>query len=640
MDSVPAIMCGLAGFWPAQGVHTDEDRAVAERMQASLRHRGPDDGGIWIGKSDEPVLVHRRLSVLDLSPAGHQPMASRSGRFLLLYNGEIYNHLELRAALPARTPWRGSSDTETLLEMVEETGLVSTLQRCVGMFALALWDRTEKTLWLARDRLGEKPMYYGVSNGIFFFGSELKSLRAHPGFAAEIDREALAEYLRRSYVPAPRSIYQGIRKLKPATLLQVRQGGRDLAETTYWDLATVAEEGRRHPFQGREEAAVEELEHLLRRSVRGQKIADVPLGAFLSGGLDSSMITALLQAESGQPVRTFTVALEDPRYDESGDAGKVARHLGTRHEELRLTPREVLPVVPELPRIYDEPFADSSQIPTLLVCRFARTQVTVSLSGDGGDELLGGYNRHAWAPLLWQRLRRIPRPLRRAMAPLLTAIPSGWWDRCPTFSIPGVSALQHRMPAVKIRKIARILSSADPRDFYERLATHGPVSPPAKPVKTESDLDFRSWMMLKDAQTYLPDDILVKVDRAAMAVSLETRMPFLDHRLVAFAWRLPMAMKVDGLQTKKILRQLLGRYVPRALFTRPKMGFGIPLGDWLRGPLREWAGDLLHEPSLHRSGYLPAAALQKTWREHQSGQADQTEELWSALMFQAWLQTA
>lgn len=642
-------MCGMSGFWQ-QGVSTEGMVATALTMANRIAHRGPDDSGVWVDADVGIALAHRRLSILDLSPAGHQPMLSASGRWVIAYNGEVYNHLDVRKELDAAgaaPAWRGHSDTETLLAGIEAWGVDATLKRCVGMFAFAAWDRTERSLWLARDRIGEKPLYYGWQGDTFLFGSELKALRAHPAFKANVDRGALALYLRHNYVPGPYSIHQGIFKLPAGTWLKLEAGQRDATPTVYWSLADVAERGTADPFRGSDAEAVDELARLLGKAVAGQCMADVPLGALLSGGIDSSLITALTQAQSTRPIRTFTIGFEDKSYDEAGYAHAIAMHLGTEHTELQLTAADALNLVPRLPEIYDEPFADSSQIPTHLVMALARRHVTVALSGDAGDEFFGGYNRYFLGPSAWKKIGWMPAPLRRMAGAAMTAIPAHTLN---TVVGPISRHLGIGQPGDKAHKLGqrlRYVQNLD--DLYVSLVTEWPDAehmvvsgriPPNLLDDRERWPNFQdpvARMMALDGLSYLPDDILVKVDRAAMAVSLETRAPFLDRDVVAFAWRLPLSMKLRDGRGKWLLRQLLDRHVPRALIERPKMGFGIPLDHWLRGPLRDWAGDLLAEDRLRREGYLRPEAITRTWRAHLRGEGSFGYRLWSVLMFQAWL---
>ena len=635
-------------------------------MVDRLAHRGPDDVGVWLDHGAEVALAHRRLAVVDLSPAGHQPMRSASGQRVLVFNGEIYNHQDLRRQLNADCQgisWRGHSDTETLLAAIECWGLEDALRVSTGMFALALWDREDRALWLARDRIGEKPLYYGRQNGVFLFGSELKALAAHPAFAGDIDRGALAQLLRYGYVSSPGSIYEGIRKLPPGTCLRMAVGAAsrqvgDLPEPRpYWSLQDAITVGRAGPFQGAPEEAVDVLDDLLLRAVRRQMVADVPLGAFLSGGIDSSAVVALMQAQSTQPVRTFTIGFDEAEHDEAPYARAVASHLGTEHTELYVSARQVLDVVPRLPNLFDEPFADPSQIPTFLVAEMARQHVVVALSGDGGDELFGGYESYSLVPRMWTSWRRrwlfdVPLPLRRLGEGAILTLASGSGTALG-------ERLLRRLPPIygrrwtpdRLRKLAAMVTSRTREEFYWRSRSFWP-SPHAmmrgtsssgavmnEPASFAGALEFAEWMMAVDTLSYLPDDILVKVDRAAMAVSLETRAPFLDHDVVEFVWRLPLRIRV--VENKWILRQVLCKYLPMRLVDRPKAGFGVPLGSWLRGPLRDWAEALLDERRLREEGFFDPGPVRRTWlallKAHDE-YAGLAQRLWNILMFQAWLE--
>ncbi len=652
-------MCGFAGFLGAQGWRNEaEGVALLQRMANTIVSRGPDDAGYWFAPlADSGIgLAHRRLSILDLSPAGHQPMACHTGRFTLAFNGEIYNHLDLRRELQTAghaPQWRGHSDTETLLAGFVAWGVQATLQRCTGMFAFALWDKTEQVLTLARDRLGEKPLYYGWQGAgdgaCFLFGSELKALKSHPAFAAPIDRNALCLLMRHNYINAPHSIYQGIYKLLPGHVLTVSMRQREPVLTQYWSLPEVAERGVAQPLQGNAEQVTDQLEALLKSAVAQQMLADVPLGAFLSGGIDSSTVVALMQAQSDRPVKTFTIGFNEEGYNEAVHAKAVARHLGTEHTELYVTAKQALDVIPKLPQLYCEPFSDSSQIPTFLVSQLARQNVTVALSGDAGDELFCGYSRYTQARDLWGKVSRIPHGLRAPAAAGIRALSPAAWNALLS-PVRGLlpSSLRQANMGDKLHKGAALLSAEQVDELYLKLVTHwepeGLVLKGQEPHTALrgqplalSGLDAVQRMMALDAITYLPGDILTKVDRAAMGVSLETRVPFLDHRVVEFAWRVPQAMKLHDGVGKWILRQVLYRHVPQAMIERPKMGFGVPIGDWLRGPLRAWAEELLDENKLRQQGFLNPAPIRQKWAEHLSGQRNWQHHLWDVLMFQAWL---
>ena len=599
-------------------------------MTDTLHHRGPDDCGEWSDASCGIALGHKRLSIVDLSPLGHQPMQSQSGRHVATYNGEIYNHDELRADLKnAGRAFRGRSDTEVLVEALDQWGVTETVRRSNGMFAFAVWDTQTRRLTLARDRIGIKPLYYGWIGETFVFASELKALRAHPRFDAAINRDAIAMLLRHCYIPAPYSIYRGIRKLAPGTTLTIGAGSSSGAgdPEPYWRMTDTAQRGNEQPFAGSVDDAVDELEKLLSDSVRLRSEADVPLGAFLSGGIDSSLIVALMQAQTTQPVKTFSIGFHERQYNEAGFARAVAEHLGTEHTEYYVTADEALDVIPQLPTMYDEPFADSSQIPTYLVSKITKQHVTVSLSGDGGDELFGGYNRYAHTQRIWNKVAWLPHSLRSIAASLLqTAVPGR-----------GEGA-------------RRLLRTRVGQELYAWLNTHwrqpediviGATMPPTvhdKFGEWNTRLSFVEQMMHLDAMTYLPDDILTKVDRASMAVSLEVRVPLLDHRVVELAWSMPLGMKVRGGVTKYPLRQIFRRYVPDDLFDRPKVGFGVPIDQWLRGPLRDWAEALLNEERLQQEGYFDVATIRRIWNEHLQCTTDRHYWLWDVLMFQAWMQ--
>lgn len=646
-------MCGIAGFYDFGRSTPPGDLArLATAMSSAIAHRGPDDADVWCDASAGIALGHRRLAVVDLSAAGHQPMRSRDDRFVIVYNGELYNTADIRSELEKSygiTSWRGHSDTEVLLEAISAWGLRNALERAVGMFAFALWDRVQRRLALARDRVGEKPLYIGRFGNVLLFGSELKALRVHPVWNAEVDRDVLALYLRHAYVPAPYTIFRGVSKLSPGCFIEVGADGALGRPTPYWSAREVAQTGIAAPLRAGEAELVDRLDQLLRQAICGQMQADVPLGAFLSGGIDSSTVVALMQAQSSRPINSFTIGFHEPGYNEASHAKAVAAHLGTNHTELYVTPGEARAVIPKLPHIYCEPFADSSQIPTYLVSELTRRHVKVALSGDAGDELFGGYNRYVFAQRQWRTLSLAPRPLRKWSANALRAITPSGWDRVLTQIRPLLpSRLQVANPGDKMHKIAAVIGLATLDDVYHRLisqwedpsdAAAGAIEPPtaltdpAFMVGIDAPL---ARMTLLDLVTYLPDDILVKVDRAAMAVSLETRVPLLDHRVIEFAWRLPARYKVRHGRGKHLLRAVLEQYVPRSLFERPKMGFGVPLDSWLRVELREWAESLLSPSALRSTGAFSVAPVREVWARHLSGRENLAYMLWCVLMYQAW----
>ncbi|MDF5733667.1 MAG: asparagine synthase (glutamine-hydrolyzing), partial [Rhizonema sp. PD38] len=612
-------MCGIIGFWNLSlHLSTDQLQASVQRMSNTLLHRGPDDGGSWVDSDMGIALGHRRLAIVDLSPFGHQPMVSADDRYVIVFNGEVYNFLELQRQLESLGhKFRGHSDTEVMLASFSQWGLDEAIKRFNGMFAFALWDRQERVLHLGRDRLGEKPLYYGWIGQTFLFGSELKALKAHPNFQNEINRDALALFLRYNYVPAPYSIYKGIYKLPPGTVLT--WNGVDSCSTPvpYWSAKETAQLGVADPFTGSKLEAVAQLEVLLKDAVGLRMVADVPLGAFLSGGIDSSTVVALMQAQSSQPVKTFSIGFYESAYNEAHHAKAVAQHLGTDHTELYVTSEDALAVIPKLSMLYDEPFSDCSQIPTFMVAQLARRHVTVSLSGDGGDELFAGYNRYFWGRSIWQKIGWIPPMLRQTAARALTSLSPQNWDYGLThFNALLPSKLRQSSYGHKLYTLAEILTVPDAETMYTKLVSHckkpeALVIGGSEPSVTLNDHscweklpDFTQNMMYLDTVSYLPDDILVKVDRASMGVSLEGRIPLLDHRVVEFAWRVPLSMKISNGQGKWLLRQVLYKYVPKELIERPKMGFGIPIASWLRGPLRDWAEALLNEARLHKEGFF------------------------------------
>lgn len=650
-------MCGIAGLLHRKAsLDSEALHRQVRRMTSSLVHRGPDEGGLWADPDGGIGLGHRRLAILDLTKEGHQPMLSACGRYVIAFNGEVYNHADLRGELSAASGafkrWRGHSDTEVMLAAVSHWGLRSAVSRFQGMFAFAVWDRLDRQLHLVRDRLGEKPLYYGWVSNVFVFASELKALREYSRWQGEIDRGVVALFLRHNYIPAPYSIYKGIFKLLPGSILTISADSvpeDPLLPSAYWSAIDVARKGVSNPFRGSEEEALQRLETLLTASVKQQMVSDVPLGAFLSGGIDSSAVVALMQSQSVRPVRTFTIGFSEKRYDESKHAAAIARHLGTDHTQFNVTWKDALDVIPRLPQIYDEPFSDSSQIPTFLVSQLARKHVTVSLSGDGGDELFAGYNRYLWGQNIWRNIAWMPPATRRTIAGILTTVPEGGWDRLFYLAkaiLP--TALQQKDPGSKIHKLAEMLEAKTDQEFYKNLVSHWKdpetvVNDAKEPLTQLSSMTtitgshFTERMMLWDTISYLPDDILVKVDRASMAVSLESRVPFLDHRVVEFAWTIPLKMKLCDGQGKRLLRKLLYKHVPKALVDRPKMGFGVPIGPWMKGPLRGWCEDLLDPTQLKKDGYFDVPGVRQKWREYLAGHGNWEYHLWDILMFQSWL---
>ena len=649
-------MCGICGFY-SKSLSTFD--STINKMNSAISHRGPDNKGIWQDNDSGIVFGHQRLSILDLSSAGNQPMKSNSGRFIVTYNGEIYNHLELRKELEIKNPgikWRSNSDTETLLEGIETWGLELALNKIVGMFAFGLWDKKNRSLTLAKDRMGEKPLYFGWQgkgvNRVFLFGSELKALKAHPEFSAEVNRNMVAVQLRHNCIPAPYSIYKNIYKLSPGNYLNLNESDLQLGilpkQKPYWSLIEFAIKGVNENLSMNKGDIERNLEKLIQNSVQKQMISDVPLGAFMSGGIDSSLIVALMQKVSSRKIKTFTIGFDENDYNEANYANKVAKHIGTEHTELYVSPQKAMAVIPKLSTIYDEPFSDSSQIPTILVSELAKKQVSVSLSGDGGDELFCGYNRYLESNNFWGKLILLPTPFRKILALIIQSIPIQNWNKLSQL-IPILR--RYANFGDKIHKGASVLHYKELSDVYYRLVSHwqNPTEVVLNSKEPETfltgnkpkllGLDIQQKMMALDCLTYLPDDILVKVDRAAMATSLETRNPFLDHRIIEFAWKIPQSLKLKDGKTKWILREILNKYVPKNLIERPKMGFAVPIHSWLRGPLREWAEDLLNEKNLRQYGYFNSDLIRKKWKEHLSGKKNWQNHLWNVLMFQSWNST-
>lgn len=627
-------MCGLLGFLNTNQVSPEKNSSVISLMLEKLVHRGPDASGVWVCPSGWFALGHRRLSIQDLSSAGDQPMVSEDRRFVLAFNGEIYNHLDIRERLAldyTDLVWNGHSDTETLLVSFQLRGVQATLQSLIGMFSIALWDCERGSLTLARDRCGEKPLYWGFYDKGVIFGSELKALKAHPDYSATVDRDSLALLLKYGYVPSPRSIYRDIEKLPAGCFVEVSVGGfrKDAVVRKYWSLPAIAISRQEDFFKGTYPDAVDCLEKVLSDSVERQMISDVPLGAFLSGGIDSSSIVALMKRHSSRNVRTFAIGFGDLAYNEATYAKQVAQHLGTDHTELYVSESDVLDIVPKMAGIYCEPLGDSSQLPTYLVCAIAKREVSVALSGDGADELFGGYNHYRFAENYWNTIRLLPAPLRRVI-----------------FSAAGSLPFPD-----KLAKLMKVLPAKGQDDFFDLLNTHwdydelliqdSPSSSSSglEQVWVGSSLNFKERMMLRDSIQYLPDDVLVKVDRASMAHSLETRAPFLDHNVVEFAWKLPIEMKIRNGIGKSVLKDVLYRYVPKELIDRPKKGFSVPLAAWLRGPLRDWGESLLSDERLRNEGFFNSILIRRAWVEHLSGKRDHSRKLWTVLMFQSWLET-
>ncbi len=640
-------MCGIVGFLNKNThnhTHKIADSAkLIATMTDRLAHRGPNDGSTWINQKAGIALGHRRLSIIDLSSTGKQPMHSQNGDYIIVYNGEIYNFIELKKQLTAKNHhFYGQSDTEVILALISEYGFETALQRMSGMFALALWDNKNKTLSLARDRIGEKPLYYGIINNTFVFGSELKALQAYPNFNNPINRKSLMLFMQYGYVPTPHSIYEEIYKLTPGTTLTISASTLHTLPTpkTYWSAIDIAQTNLANNLELTDVQAIETTDQLLNAIIQKQMIADVPIGAFLSGGIDSSLIAALMQANSSQPIKTFTIGFHDQAYNEAHFAKAIAKHLHTDHTEFYVDAQQALSIIPQLPSIYDEPFADSSAIPTILLAQLTKQQVSVCLSGDGGDEIFGGYNRYLLAQTLWQKLSYLPYHIRLSIQKLLLSIsPSRWHQLLKFTTIP--------MIGDKLHKFASIVAIKSPALFYQQLISQWPnannlvknqiISNHQTLLQEIESMNFIEKMMITDTISYLPDDIMVKIDRATMAVSLESRAPYLDHQLIELMWKLPLHMKIRNSTSKWLLRQILYKYVPQHLIDRPKMGFGIPLDVWLRGPLRDWAESLLNKALIEQQGYLQAAPILEKWQEHLSGKRNWQYQLWTVLMFQAWM---
>ncbi len=646
-------MCGISGFLGGDSYNSPK---ILENMGAALISRGPDQSGVWCNQESRIGFSHRRLSILDTTASGRQPMISKDSRYVLIFNGEIYNHLKLRDEIDSnnKNVWLTGTDTETLLAGFMIWGIKSTIERCIGMFAFAVWDRYLKKLTLGRDRIGEKPLYYGWQGSggeaAFIFGSELNALKQHPSFEGEISRASLCLFMRYGYVPGPHSIFCGIYKMMPGTLLQVSLESRNPKIESYWSMINVAASGNSDSFSGNPQDAVSQLDELLKSSVSQQMVADVPVGAFLSGGIDSTTIAAIMQSHSAQPIKTFTIGFNEKSHNEAEYAQAVARHLGSDHTELYVTSKEALSLIPKLPQIFCEPFADSSQIPTFLVSQLAKKKVTVSLSGDGGDELFAGYNRYVFVDNLWGRLDRLPEIVRSTIAQAIYGLSPSMWNKIFSPINPILpSSLRMANIGDKLYKGADVLTSNSIDSLYAGIVSHWrpeelvlgasePLTYVDQVFPVLRGFDNVQKMMLIDSISYLPDDILVKLDRAAMAVSLEGRVPFLDHRVVEFAWRMPQSLKLKDGVGKWILRQVLYKYVPKELVERPKMGFGIPIDSWLRGPLREWAEELLNERRLCQEGFFDPRLIRIKWTEHLSGVRNWQYQLWNVLMFQAWLE--
>ena len=637
-------MCGIAGLFDLKTkTSTDEMHALVKRMTDSIMHRGPDGDGLWVNAENGIGLGHRRLSIIDLSKAGHQPMHSDCGRYVLTYNGEIYNGNELRQKLKALGRiFTGHSDTEVIVNAFAEWGVKETILKLVGMFAIATWDKSEKTFYLVRDRVGIKPIYWGIVNGgQLIFGSELRALLGSGLCSKSISKSAIASYLRFAYVPSPHSVYEDIYKLDPGCILTIKAGTSPVIDR-YWDAASVAQIGKSNLVNASVAEIAVQLENLLKVAVKSQMAADVPLGAFLSGGIDSSLVVALMQEQSKRPVQTYCIGFDVPEFNEAEHAKAVAQHLGTAHTELYITSDKALDIIPKLGAMYDEPFGDSSQIPTYLLCELSKKNVTVALSGDGGDELFAGYNRYSWGAKLDRFSNQVPYPLRKMLSYLLQAPSSNLWDKVLS---PLSGRYLPNMISDKIQKVAPLLGMNDTNEMYKKLVTHlENIIPGIQEKELESwsraaavtNLSFVEQMQLLDILTYMSDDILTKVDRASMATSLEVRVPFLDHRIIEYSWQIPEDLKIRNGQSKYQLRKILNGNLPKELIERPKSGFAVPIASWLRGPLKEWSYELLSRSFLYEELGLDRTMLFKKWEEHQSGHRNWQHQIWTVLMLASW----
>ena len=651
-------MCGFTGFIQNDRINGGRNiETILNEMNGSISHRGPDDEGVWIDNESGVALAHRRLSIIDLSTHGSQPMLSNSNRFVIVYNGEVYNYLDIKKELTQvgiKCNWKGSSDTEVILAAIEYWGLEESLKRFVGMFSFALWDRKYKTLSLARDRVGEKPLYFGWQKETFLFGSELKALRAHPNFLNDINRDSISLLLRHNCIPSPYSIYNEIYKLEPGKFISLNRKDaltkKIPEQKVYWELDGFLNKKTINSFTGSRSEAIDSLESLLTNSVKGQLQSDVPLGAFLSGGVDSSLVVAIAQKVSKTPIKTFTIGSDDKNYNEAHHAKRISKFLGTNHTELYLSPNEIIDVIPMLPNIYDEPFSDSSQLPTFLISKLAKEKVSVALSGDGGDEIFGGYNRYIWVSKIWEKTRKVPLPIRKLISKMILAIPYSKLNY--SYNLINQFLKNNKIPidfGDRLHKLSEVLPMDSAQDIYFNLCSHWknptdiiincnePKTKFSDFNNKNNELDIVNYMMNLDLITYLPDDILVKIDRASMANSLEVRVPLLDHRIINFGRSLPLNYKIYNNQNKWILRKILYKYVPKELMTQRKMGFSIPIGKWLRGPLRDWADSLFDKQKIDQDGYFDGELIKRKWSQHLSGKYNFQYQLWDVLMFQAWL---